>query len=207
VLENENDETLRETQRLYENKIKTAQQEIVQMRRQWRREQERLLKTSTTGAVSGGGMRLDQSQEMVSGDPPASPVVSQPSDLLEELQRMKDEHKRLRLLLEEDDAKQKQQLKMLSQQVCVLPLFLLAAVVSLSAASVASAAVSSTSVGGVLQEKSTRLTETNQRIRSKEYSTPAIFFCSSASSEVCPRFRRERELHADPFCRQWQQQW
>jgi hypothetical protein len=66
-----NDETMRETQRVYESKIKAAQHEISLMRRQWKKEQERL---KAGGAGAGGGK---------DNEPPASPHPSQPSDLLE----------------------------------------------------------------------------------------------------------------------------
>lgn len=66
----QNDESVREKQRIYESKIKTAQQEISLMRKQWRKEQERL--------KSGLSNETRESIE-----PPSSPLVGQPNDLLE----------------------------------------------------------------------------------------------------------------------------
>jgi hypothetical protein len=117
---------------------------------------------------------------------------------------MKDEHKRLRLLLEEDDAKQKQQLKILSQQVPSSSLL---------------GPSERLSADGVLQEEGTGVTETNQRIGSKEHRVAAVLclllgsapasptVLSPASSKICSCCKQSRwELPAPPFQRE-QCQW
>lgn len=76
-----NDESARETQRIYESKIKTAQQEISLMRKQWRKEQERL-----KASLSSEGRE--------SMEPPGSPHAGQSNDLLEVSEMESLEHHR-----------------------------------------------------------------------------------------------------------------
>lgn len=71
----QNDESIQEKQKIYETKIKTAQYEISLMRKQWKKEQDRLKSTENENEKeSGSGSGYE---------PPNSPHIGNSNDLLE----------------------------------------------------------------------------------------------------------------------------